>query len=162
MEYNYNKNEKVAYEKGYRVTKEGVVIGKRKNPVGWVHTNGYRRFKIRDHEGKNLNVGVHRLQAYQKYGEEIYTKGYMVRHLDNDCTNNHYDNIEIGTASQNAFDVEAERRKQRALHASSFIKKHHHDEVRRYHEKHGSYKKTMEHFNISSKGTLSYILNKQS
>ena len=34
--------------------KKGVVIGKRKNPVGWVHTNGYRRFKIRDHEGKNL------------------------------------------------------------------------------------------------------------
>ena len=63
MEYNYNKIEKVAYEKGYRVTKEGVVIGKRKNPVGWVHTNGYRRFKIRDQEGKNLNVGVHRLQA---------------------------------------------------------------------------------------------------
>ena len=48
MEYKYNKNEKTAYQKGYRVTKEGVVIGKKKNTVGWLHTNGYRRFKIRD------------------------------------------------------------------------------------------------------------------
>ena len=161
MEYKYNKNEKTAYQKGYRVTKEGVVIGKKKNPVGWLHTNGYRRFKIRDHEGKNRNVGVHRLQAYQKYGEKLYQEGYMVRHLDNDCTNNHYDNIDIGTASQHAHDIEAERRKKRAIHASSFIKKHNHEEVKAFHKKCGSYKKTMEHFNISSKGTLSYILNKE-
>lgn len=156
----YNKHEKTAHQKGYRVTKEGVVVGKKTNPVGWLHTNGYKRFKIRDHEGKNANVSVHRLQAYQKYGEKMYQEGYVVRHLDNDSANNHYDNIAIGTMSDNAYDIEPERRKQRAIHASSFIKKHNHDEVKAFHEKFGSYKKTMGHFNISSKGTLNYILNK--
>ena len=37
---------------------------------------------------------------------------------------------------------------------------HDHKRIRKFFKKCGSYKKTMERFNISSDGTLSYILNK--
>ena len=156
----YNKNEKKAFEKGYRITDEGDVIGLKGETVGFTQTNGYPTFKIRSAENKNLNVSSHRLQAYQKYGEKIYEDGIVVRHLDGDKHNNSKDNISIGTYSDNYMDQPEHVRVSRAKHASSFITKYDKNEVRKYHEEHGSYAKTMEKFSISSKGTLHHILNK--
>jgi len=156
----FNKNEKKAYDKGYRITEEGKVIGIKGESVGFYSQNGYLRFKIRDENGDNKNASAHRLQAYQKFGDRIYQTGTVVRHLDGDSKNNHIDNIEIGTMKDNIMDIPAQVRLERALHATSFVRKHDKDEIRKFHEDSGSYKKTMEHFGISSKGTLHHILNK--
>lgn len=156
----YNQNEKKAYEKGYRISEEGKVIGLKGQEVGFTQTNGYPTFKMRDVENKNLNVSSHRLQAYQKYGDKIYEDGIVVRHLDGDKHNNTKDNISIGTYSDNYMDQPENVRLARARHASSFIKKYNDIEVIDFYNECNSYKETMEHFNISSKGTLHFILKK--
>lgn len=57
------------------------------------------------------------------------------------------------------MDIPKQVRIKKSLHASSFLKKYENDEVKKYYNKTKSYKKTMSKFNISSKGTLHYILN---
>ena len=156
----FNRNEQKAYEKGYRITEEGKVIGLRGEEVGYNRIGGYIGFKIRDVDGSNLGVSAHRLQAYQKFGETIYQTGTVVRHLDGNPKNNSIDNIAIGSMRDNIMDRPAHERLEHALHATSFWRKYDKEEVRKFHEESGSYKKTMEHFGISSKGTLHHILNK--
>ena len=58
------------------------------------------------------------------------------------------------------MDISAEVRLAKALHATSFSRKHDKEPIRAYYAEHKSYRKTMEEFNISSKGTLHFILNK--
>ena len=55
-------------------------------------------------------------------------------------------------------DINPEIRLKNALYASSFIKKHNYKEVKDYYNQTKSYNKVMKKFNISSKGTLYYIL----
>lgn len=150
-----------AIAKGYSVDKQGDV---------WYNDNlrvlrcnrGYMEFSIRcDGEKKPQNVPVHRLQAYQKFGDKIFQSGIVVRHLDGNPTNNAYDNIEIGTHQQNMMDIPVEQRIAHAKHAASAMIKYDVDDVKKYHAEVKSYAKTMAHFNISSKGTLNYILNKR-
>ena len=103
---------------------------------------------------------VHRLQAYQKFGDKIYLKNIHVRHKNNISTDNSFENILIGTPSENAMDNPKEDRVKRANHATSFWRKYDKDIVKSFHKENGrSYKKTMSNFNITSKGTLNYILN---
>lgn len=156
----YNQNEKKAFEKGYRINNKGEVIGLKGQVVGFTQTNGYPTFKVRDVDNKNLNVSSHRLQAYQKYGDKIYDDGIVVRHLDGDKHNNTKDNIAIGSYSENYMDQPENVRASRAKHAASFLKKYDNEEIKKFHSEHGSYAKTMERFNISSKGTLHHILKK--
>lgn len=156
----FNQHEKIAHEKGYRVNDEGIVTGLKGSAVGFTHSGGYRKFKIRDDKGNNLDVSIHRLQAYQKFGDSIYEEGMVVRHLDGDPKNNTKDNIAIGTMRDNIMDRPARERLEHALHATSFVRKYDKEEVRAYHKEHQSYQKTMDHFKISSKGTLHHILNK--
>ena len=154
----FNRLEILAKQKGYVVLEDGTVNGPNKNDIGTIN-NGYVFINLRV-AGKCRNVRAHRLQAYQKYGEAIYSKGIVVRHLDGNPLNNSHTNIAIGNNSDNMMDKPKEQRMKDALHATSFVRKHSHEEIISYHEKHNSYKKTMEKFNISSKGTLHFILKK--
>lgn len=156
----FNKNEVIAYNKGYRITEDGVAIGLKKEKIGYKNKEGYVRIKIRDESGNNINVNAHRLQAYQKFGEKIYDKGIVVRHLDGNPSNNSHDNIDIGTMSDNMMDRDPEERRRHAIHASSFAKKHNHESIIQFYNKCNSYNQTMDEFGISSKGTLHHILNK--
>lgn len=153
----YNELERIAYSKGYRVTEEGVVNGPNKKDIGYFSSGGYRIINVRVH-GKNKNLRAHRLQAYQKYGEKIYDEGTVVRHLDGNPANNCIDNIAIGTHSENMMDVPKAVRLAKAKYATSFVKKYDHAEVIKFYYKTRSYKQTMEKFNISSKGTLNFII----
>jgi len=155
----YNKLEKLAHERGYRVSDEGVVSSTKKENIGYMF-KGYHFLTIRV-DGKCRNLRTHRLLAYQKYGEKIYKPGTVVRHLDGDSTNNHISNIGIGTHSDNMMDIPKAVRIAKANHATSFVKKHDHAEVLDFYHKTKSYKMTMEKFGISSKGTL-YLIIKQS
>jgi hypothetical protein len=155
---NFNRNEVKAYKLGYRVKENGDLIGLRGKPIGSV-CNGYHRFKIRKNNGY-INCLTHRLQAYQKYGEEIYKYGIVCRHLNGNPLDNSINNIAIGTQSDNMMDRKPEDRLAHSRLASSYNQKHNPDIIKEYYAKEKSYKKTMAHFNISSKGTLHYILNK--
>ena len=108
-----------AYDKGYRVV-EGEVI----TPSGTVLAlvgRKYLRFSTMTVNGI-YPVPVHRLVAYQKYGEKLFEKGICVRHLDGDAFNNLPNNIAIGTYRDNAMDIPVEDRMRSVEHASSFRK----------------------------------------
>ena len=66
----FSELERIGKERGYRVTEEGVFLGVNNN----VLTNknkGYSCVYIKV-DGKTKVLFAHRLQAYQKYGDDIY------------------------------------------------------------------------------------------
>lgn len=150
--------EKIAVERGYFVSEEGFAYNKKGEKVGHKHINGYLciRFRI---DKICTSLFIHRLQAFQKYGDLLYQDGVEVRHLDGNRENNSHENIVIGTHQENIMDIPEQVRIKKALHASSFLRKYDKEKVTEFFEECKSYKKTMEKFSISSKGTLHFILN---
>ena len=143
------------YDKGYRVSKSGVLTNPQGKELRLSESKGYYDFSVRI-EGGVVKVKVHRLQAYQKYGAEMLKKGIVCRHLDSDPKNNSFDNIAIGTQSENMMDMKKEKRR---LNASN--PKHKHlSIVKDYYVAGLSYTKLMEKYSIKSKGTISHIVNK--
>ena len=148
---------------GYTITKGGGVY----SPIGnflatYFDTRGYYTFSIDNRKApyKCTNIVlVHRFQGYKKFGEQIFYEDQFVRHLNGNKLDNSWDNIGIGTLSDNQMDIPAEVRLKRALHAASFNRKYDKEEVKAFHAKFKSYKTTMAEFGITSKGTLNYILN---
>lgn len=155
----YSRNEIYAYEIGYRVTEDGFLQSPSGKYIGHIHKSGYVKFSIQNKK-KRFSIFVHRLQAYQKYGEKIYQKGLQVRHLNNNKQDNSYSNIALGTNKQNVADRDRETVLKNALYASSFTKKYDYNKVKSYYNKTRSYKLTMQEFDISSSSALHYILKK--
>ena len=159
----FNKSEKYLYNKGYRINKAGDFF----NPIGKIIkgflSQGYRKYKkrIEGDYNKYKYIKLSRFQAFCKFGDKIYEDGIVVRHLNGIRDDDSFDNIEIGTQSQNMLDRPAEERREHAMKATKAMMKYKNvNEIIKYHEKNGkSYKKTMKKFNISSTGTLHYILN---
>lgn len=151
----------LAKRRGYSVSQDGTFYSNRGNVITYIDHKGYRRITLKI-QGMTKVLFAHRLQAYQKYGMELYKKGIMVRHLDGNKTNNSVDNIALGTNRDNMMDVPSEIRRSRAVKAARQTIKYNRDEIIKYYEEcGGSRKKTMEHFGISSSGTLHYILKKR-
>lgn len=156
-----------AYKKGYHVNDKGDVISPKGNVLKCKMTNNnrvkYLTFGVR-FCGKVKYIHVHRLVAYQKYGDITFSCD-CVRHLDGNSLNNSFDNIEIGTMSDNSHDIPKEKRVKIAKYASSFQRNYNNDirvvEIKKYYKEVNSYSKTMERFGILSRGTLHYILNKR-
>jgi hypothetical protein len=149
-----------AYKIGYRVSESGLLIGIKGQEIKKtaIDNNGYRYVCVRI--GKTTyKVHVHRIQAYQKYGMDVMKKEIVTRHLNGNPLDNSYHNIAIGTNSDNMMDIPESIRISKSTHASSFIKKHNKQEIKDFYNNVKSYKKTMDRFNISSKGTLHYIIN---
>lgn len=149
----------LAYRQGYRV-KKGKVISpfRKKNRALYLNTQGYLCFST-SFSGR---IPVHKLVAYEKYGNKLFDKGIEVRHLDGISTNNNSKNIGIGNHQDNMLDLPKEERVKYGVNASSHIRKFTSEEItniRNYHKIEKSYKKTMEKFNIPSKGSLWYVLN---
>lgn len=148
-----------AFNKGYDIDKQGNIINSNGKPIKQCSkTNDYKSFSFRI-DYKIKKIYIHRFQAYKKFGDEIFQEGVEVRHLDGNKENNSFDNIEIGTKSQNMMDMSPLLRFKKSNHATSFVKKYDKEEVRLFYSKNKSYQKTMEKFYISSKGTLHFILN---
>jgi len=134
------------------------------SPVGRIlkqlkHKSGYFYFGIR-YRKNVVHIDVHRLMAYQKYGIQIFKNGIQVRHLDGNKINNTFDNIRIGTASENQMDKPYEIRIRASMIATSFAKKHDHDAILDMHNSGMSYAKIMKETGIKSKGTISFIIKK--
>jgi len=155
------KKEEYLISAGYSVTELGVVLNpKGKSINGYLHNKQYKVFAFRRPGGVKERQKIHRLQAFQKFGEKMYEDGIVVRHLDGDSLNNSRDNIAIGTHHDNHMDVPEEKRIAKAIHAASFCRKFDKEEVRKFHAESRSYKTTMSHFGITSKGTLNWLLKK--
>ena len=150
-----NKNLLVAYSKGYTINKDGFCL----NPKGIVlkggtNNNGYKYFSIRVNS-ESVKVAFHRLQAYQKYGDKLFELEILVRHKNGICIDNSFSNILIGTSSDNAMDIP---KKLRVIRASNPI--HNHLEIISDRNNGLTYEKIMKKHSISSKGTISFIINK--
>lgn len=119
-----NDTVKLAFDKGYRVNAEGNVV----SPSGRIRKCTLRRRENDTRLWFTVNTGqagfvrpipVHKLQAYQKFGEELFAPGIVARHLDGDALDNRPENIAIGTASDNMLDRPVVARKEHAAHAAS-------------------------------------------
>ena len=111
------------------------------------------------YEGVKINLLVHRLQAYQKFGNKLYEQGIEVRHSNGNSKDNSYDNIILGTRSENMMDIEESVRKSKASNANKKYPDELVLEIKEYYSLGHSYSDIMKKFNISSKGTISYIIN---
>ena len=153
----------LAYKKGYRII-NNKIIGPRGNTIKpSIDTNGYYRFSVPHNKelGRRCrtSIQVHRLVAYQKYGDLLFKNNTHVRHLDNNQLNNFDSNISIGTPSDNMRDKDKKVRTKASIQASTKIRKFTDEEIEEIRRTHTSYKDSMERWGISSKGTLWYILN---
>jgi len=99
----FSRIEKYAHEKGYFVEDNEVISPAGKVLKPKLSSNGYPSIQVWK-DGKRYRSRIHRLVAYQKYGEEIYTPGTEVRHLDGSRNNFSKENIIIGTKSENMLD----------------------------------------------------------
>lgn len=145
-----------AYNKGYRVTIYGEVFGLKGNKLSLsCNTAGYCSFNLRFKKNPT-RVFVHKLQAYQKFGDRLFEKGILVRHLDGNSKNNSFENIEIGTSSDNMLDKSTLDKK---LGRSGSSVKHNHEEIMKDKGAGMTYSELMKKYNISSKGTIAYIMN---
>ncbi len=153
-----NKIEVIASKRGYVVTEDGILLNPNGKEIGIINSAGYKITMIRV-KGKQIIFTAHRLQAYQKYGNKLFEDNIITRHLDGHSLNNSWNNIAIGTQSDNMMDIPEQIRIKKAKYAASFNRKYNKEEIKKFHRKEKSYKKTMEKFNSSSKGTLNYILN---
>lgn len=145
-----------SYAKGYRVNNDGEVLGLKGFPLSTkvVNISGYNYFSFRDNGSREV-VLTHRLQAYQKYGERMFEEGIVVRHLNGIRTDNSWSNILIGSQSENMMDKPLNQRRKDASHP-----KHDHNAIIKDRNNGMSYDLIMKKHNISSKGTISFIINK--
>jgi len=151
------KPEELAKKKGYTISKEGIVISPYKRKVGTYGKNKYLYFAIR-YNNKIIKVFFHRFQAYSKFGDKIFNKKLCVRHLDGNFLNNSYENIDIGTYSQNSLDIPKNIRIKNAKYANM---KYSEDLVRNIKEDRNNgmlYKDILKKYNIKNKSSLYYII----
>jgi hypothetical protein len=147
-----------AARKGYVATSAGVVLLDGSPVKCNKHPKGYIRFTPK---GSKYPVMIHRLVAYQKYGDDLFAKGIEVRHLNGDKTDNSYTNIGIGTQSDNCLDRPKEMRISCSRIANSSRRKLSYEEVdslRKDRESGMTYSQLMTRYGLS-KGTISYIVN---
>jgi len=106
---------RIALNSGMSVTKDGVLVGAKGaiSKAKKVSGNGYLMFSAYDEQGKQYKGLVHQLQAYLKYGEIVFTETSQeihVRHLNGNPLDNSWDNIALGSQSDNFMDRPLEMR----------------------------------------------------
>jgi len=156
--------EQTAYEKGYRVTKDGKFLNPKGKKVGYIPKEicryEYLNFIIK---GKNRRIKTHRLQAYQKYGDKLFEDGIVVRHLNGNSLDNSFDNIAIGTYRDNTMDIPKEQRIKRTYAAAKTSIKYPKDFVLKLREEYKlikNYSKLSRKYNIPFT-TIFYLINKR-
>lgn len=151
----------IAHERGYRVLEDGTFV----SPKGKVlkttaSRGGYRQYSIKIN-GEDSSFKIHRLCAYQKFGNELFS-AECVRHLDGNCTNNAWDNIEIGSQKDNLSDVPKEVRQKMGENASRYTIKHHNvREIQEYRKQGHTYKEIMKKFKLSNGSVVWRILHRK-
>ena len=151
-----------AHERGYRVQEDGSVVSGRGRLLKLFCRSGYLAFAIQN-RARSLKgrIPVHRMHAYQIFGDIIFQKGVQVRHLSGDKEDNTKLNLAIGTASQNSMDRSGDERLTQSLRAASKKRKlsaEMLDSFRRDREEGMSLSRLARKYGIS-KTAASYIVN---
>ena len=157
----YNDHLLHAFSLGYRVSENGDVVRDGRK-IGLQNPGGYLVFRTKLHQ-KTITVFVHRLQAYQKYGEEIFKQGIESRHKDGNSLNNAYDNILIGTHSQNMFDIPLAIRKSKAVKGAEKVRRFTPEQIDRIRQEknQGFSLRQLAGKYETCKSTISYIVNRK-
>lgn len=116
----------LAYSLGFRFdfeTQEIIRPSGHRRKIDKVYGKQRYPFDGFTHEGESFSFKVHRFCAYLKYGDKLFEKGTLVRHLDDNPLNLAWDNIALGTPKDNSLDQCEADRKKRAKHARSFQKR---------------------------------------
>jgi hypothetical protein len=154
--------EQIAYERGYRVTKDGNLLNPKGDKIGSINNHGYERTTIKINS-KDVVIKTHRLQAHQKYGDKLYEDGIVVRHLNGNALDNSWDNIATGTQVENLKDIPLKQRQLNALQSSHKRIKHPKEFVDKLKEEYKvlkSYAKLSRKFNLSYDTTY-YLINQR-
>ena len=158
------RTEEFAYNLGYRVTRKGILLNSNGDEMSCrLDKHGYyeRTLRVNSQDKKWTHLMIHRLQAYQKYGDKIYEPGIQIKHLNGNSTDNSYNNIGIGTAHDNAMDKDvAVRLSSSRMTAKSLPLRYSKEKILsiKNDRKNGlTYGEIMKKYGISSKGTVSYI-----
>ena len=149
-----------ANRKGYYTDKLGNIFSTKQKIALRKTKQNYYVFTIRFF-GERVVIPVHRYVAYLKFNERLFNDGIVVRHLDGNSLNNVWENIEIGTQTDNAMDVPKEKRIERAINASKKLRKFTDDEVIEIKKDRNlgfTYKQLCKKYK-TSKSTLSYMFN---
>jgi len=157
---------KAAVERGYYIDADGFAHnGNGEIIKGYVNSTGYKCITIRMDKyfgrRKCCKVPMHRLMAYQKFGEQIFDEELEIRHLNNNKLDNSFNNIGIGTPTENRHDLPEEEILRVNKIAAKARRRLSEDEVKIIkirHEAGDSYKKLIADYGIA-KSTLSYIIN---
>lgn len=157
-----NEELKLLTEKGYFVDKEGNAFSPfTKQRIGYFSkTLPYELIGYKSGNAK-VNILIHRLQAYQKYGEALFEPGIVVRHLNGNPLDNSWDNIVIGTVQDNMLDIPQEERVEHALKAARVKRKlnwEDMEQLRKDRENGDTLKVLSSRYKIA-KSTVSYIVN---
>jgi len=150
---------KEAKSKGYYADEYGKIYSAKKL-ISLRNRDNRLNFTIR-YYGKRVTIAVHKYVAYLKYGDKIFDDGIEVRHLNGNSLDNSYENILIGTHSDNMLDIPKNVRIKKAISASSKNRKFGDDIIKNImNDKNNgmSYSKLCEKYN-TSKSTLSYLFN---
>lgn len=152
-----------ANEKGYDCDNKGNIFSSKNKKLKLnKDSTGYFRFSINTNN-EIIKVKAHRFIAFKKFGKKIFEPGTQVRHLDGNSLNNSWNNIEIGTQSENMMDRLSEDRIKSAKNAARFLRKFSDEEIKRIRvdRKNGmTYLEISKKWNGIGKSTLSYIFNK--
>lgn len=152
------------YNKGYRIIKGEFINPKGKklklmySKDGYLKTGGY----LLENKLKCTSVRIHKLVAYQKYGDKIFKENIEIRHKDNNKLNNLEDNILIGTHSENMMDFPKEKRIAIARKNKEILRRFDDNTVKNIRNDRNcgfTYKMLCEKYN-TSKSTLSFLFNK--
>lgn len=111
-----------AYGRGFRVTEDGRLL----NPVGKQLSPGARpsgaypvfSVFVKGSKKQSIAVPVHKFAAFCFYGEAALEKRTQVRHLSGDLLDFSKNNLQLGTPSENALDIDEKIREARATTAS--------------------------------------------
>lgn len=144
-------------KKGYKINDSGEVFNVRDKKLSLTpQSNGYLKFTIRFNK-KVKTIPIHQFQAYKKFGNLIFKKGIQVRHLNGNKLDNSWDNIEIGNQSDNQLDIPE---KDRIIRSGNNSRTYDHKSIIEDRNIGMSYLEIMNKYNIQSKGTISFIINK--
>ena len=149
-----------AERKGYYVDKDGNVFSKRKQrSLG--KTKERYTFGIQ-FNNKQYTISVHKFVAYFKYGDATFEPGIETRHFNGNSLDNTWDNILIGTHSDNMLDMSEDKRIKLAIKRSIHTRRFSDDEVQSILKDRQSgmcYRLIAEKHN-TCKGSIGYIINK--
>lgn len=131
------------------------------HPVTGVIKDGLKLSTV-NCSGVSISIYHHELQAYQKYGELLFEDGNLIHHENRILLDNSWENIGLFNADGLPLEVPEQVMHDNSLHGHRKPKqnKYNHTAIQQFHKACRSYKKTMDHFGIPSKGTLHNILNK--